>query len=88
MNKQTKAYMAAGVITGVAASAGLLLLNSERRSSLKEKGEDLLFKLKLKKHDDFPLEEAAGYDSEDVGNVDMVSEGSQFGVNYYNKVRD
>ena len=88
MNKQAKTYLIAGMVTGMTLSAGLLLLDSERRLGLKEKGDALLLKLKLKKYDDFPLEEAAGYDSDDTENVDMVSEGSQFGVNYYNKVRD
>lgn len=36
---------------------------------------------------DLPIEEAGDPGKDELDNADMVAEGSQFGVNYYNKVK-
>jgi len=89
MGKKKKAAVVAGTVAaGAAAGATAIyhvLKDKKTRRKLSRMKDDVLMSLKLKHHDDFPLDSAGGYD-ENIDNADMISEGSSFGVDYYNRV--
>ena len=89
MGKKKKAAVVAGTVAaGAAAGATAIyyvLKDKKTRRKLSRMKDDVLMSLKLKRHDDFPLDSAGGYD-ENIDNADMISEGSSFGVDYYNRV--
>ncbi|GEM02657.1 hypothetical protein SAMN05421839_14111 [Halolactibacillus halophilus] len=89
MRKKKKLVVLAGsAAAGAAAGATALyhvLKDEQKRRKLSRMKDDVLMSLKLKRHDDFPLDSAGGYD-ENIDNADMISEGSSFGVDYYNRV--
>jgi len=80
-----------------AIGAGYLLTNKEKREKLKDNVKFYAKKLQNNNTDDFfntTLEDAGRPDqttNRDLAqfeNAKMVSEGSQFGVNYYNEVKE
>lgn len=80
-----------GVAAG-AGTAGYLLMNKDKRNKLQEKGKSLVNKLKT---DDVSTLDEAGMpdqtgneDPAQFENAKMVSEGSQFGVNYFNEAKE
>lgn len=85
MGKNKKTAVIAGAAVAGATAAFHLLKDKKTRKKITRFKEDLLLRLKLKKHDDFPLDSAGGYD-DNIENADMISEGSSFGVDYYNRV--
>lgn len=88
MDKKKKAAIVAGAATATAAGATALfhvLKDNKTRRKLSQFKDDMMMSLKLKSHDDFPLDSAGGYD-DNIDNLDMISEGSSFGVDYYNRV--
>lgn len=80
-----------GVAAG-AGTAGYLLMNKEKRSKLQEKGKSLVNKLKtddVSTLDEAGIPDQTGHeDPAQFENAKMVSEGSQFGVNYYNEAKE
>ncbi|GGK04259.1 hypothetical protein GCM10007063_28250 [Lentibacillus kapialis] len=90
-----KRFITAGAIAG--GITGYLLRNEEKRTKFKSKVKDSAKKIKnfnQDEHSDSTLEDAGAPDqieSKDpsqLENSKMVSEGSQFGVDYYNKVKE
>ncbi|MBM7540447.1 hypothetical protein [Amphibacillus cookii] len=63
------------------------LLNDKRQERIKNKFVNFKNTLMLKRDNHFPIEEAGGPLSDNMENADMVSEGSLFGVNYFNQVK-
>ncbi|WP_017471769.1 hypothetical protein [Amphibacillus jilinensis] len=63
------------------------LLNDKRQERIKNKFVNFKNVLTLKRHDHFPIEEAGDPLSDNIENADMVSEGSLFGVNYFNEIK-
>ncbi|MRI66691.1 hypothetical protein GH885_10145 [Gracilibacillus thailandensis] len=71
---------------GVATSISLVLMDKSKRQSLMNKWND--WKNAMQMNDShLPIEEAGDPGKDNLENADMVAEGSQFGVHYYNKVR-
>ncbi|MGM0522436.1 MAG: hypothetical protein ACQER2_00095 [Bacillota bacterium] len=89
MRKKKKAAVIAGTVAAGAAAGSTalyhVLKDKKTRRKLSRMKDDVLMSLKLKRHDDFPLDSAGGFD-ENIDNADMISEGSSFGVDYYNRV--
>ncbi|ENH95537.1 hypothetical protein J416_15572 [Gracilibacillus halophilus YIM-C55.5] len=80
-----------GLIVGIIGTVslvgvGCVLINEDRRMMLKNKWNGLRSSLK-QGAEDLPIEEAGHPETDMLDNADMVSEGSQYGVHYYNKVR-
>lgn len=91
-----KRYIVSAVGGAIGASAaGYLFMNKEGREKLKDNVKSLSNKVKDSKDATFDttLEDAGRPDqtnNKDLAqfeNAKMVSEGSQFGVNYYNEVK-
>ncbi|MFC4387276.1 hypothetical protein ACFOZ1_05570 [Gracilibacillus marinus] len=80
-NKLLKVLGGAGVAT-----VSYLLMDKSRRDRLIQKAKH--FTNSLKQNNNMPIREAGHPEESGIENADMVSEGSQFGVNYYNKVRE
>lgn len=74
------------VVAGASALT-FTLLNRDMRHRYATKIKDVSHTLKLKHKSDFPIEEAGHPSIDQLDNSDMVFEGSQFGVDYYNKVK-
>lgn len=80
-----------GATAGVGA-AGYLVMSEEKRNELQTKGKSLVDK--FKQEDTSTLDEAgipgqiSNEDPSQFENAKMVSEGSQFGVNYFNEVKE
>ncbi|SDB87325.1 hypothetical protein SAMN05421734_10256 [Pelagirhabdus alkalitolerans] len=75
-------------LVGISASVvGFVLADRKTRANLKEKGHDLKMRLLLKNKPNFPIDEAGDPLEDQIENADMVSEGSQYGVEYYNRIR-
>ncbi|MFC4556976.1 hypothetical protein ACFO3D_01980 [Virgibacillus kekensis] len=89
-----KRYIASAIGATGAGIAGYLLRNENNRSKLKQRAKYYSDKVRSKNSSDHTLEEAgipdqmSEYDTEQFENSKMVSEGSQFGVEYYNEVKN
>lgn len=74
-----------------AGALGYVLKDENRRSVIKEKAKTFSNSVKdsLQKNnqEDLPIEKAGVPETDHVENTKMVDEGSQFGVQYYNKVK-
>ncbi|WP_066192793.1 MULTISPECIES: hypothetical protein [Gracilibacillus] len=84
MNKR---YIISGIAGIVSAAAVSYLLSNEAN---REKLCDVWKKIKTNlqsNYDDFPIDVAGDPGIDNLENSDMVEEGSQFGVNYYNEKR-
>ncbi|MFC0523991.1 hypothetical protein ACFFGV_10510 [Pontibacillus salicampi] len=83
-------YSAVGAVG--AGAAAYLLKDESRRTQLKEKAKDLSTSMKdsLQKdhNNDLPVEKAGVPEVDSIENTKMVDEGSQFGVQYYNQVKE
>ncbi|WP_058306985.1 hypothetical protein [Gracilibacillus massiliensis] len=80
------------VISMVGGAAGVatlsyLLMDKNRRDMIKTKWSDLRSSF-INENTDLPIEEAGDPGKDNLENADMVAEGSQFGVDYYNKVKE
>ncbi|WP_373895897.1 hypothetical protein ACUL41_11080 [Virgibacillus natechei] len=78
-----------------AAVTGYFLKDQENRDKLKQNAKIVTDKFKANKNDEDTLLEDAGIPDqlaesspEQRDNAEMVSEGSQFGVQYYNEVKE
>lgn len=78
------------IATAVGAVAGgaiaYLLKDEENRSKVVDKAKNLQDNFNTKS--DMPIEEAGMPEVADLENTEMVSEGSQFGVQYYNELTE
>ncbi|WP_238343489.1 hypothetical protein [Gracilibacillus saliphilus] len=68
---------------GIATSISLVLMDKSKRQSLMNKWKNAM----QMNESHLPIEEAGDPGKDNLENADMVAEGSQFGVHYYNKVR-
>lgn len=84
MRKRTVISMV-GVAGAVAASYSML--DQKKKHQIKYKIKSIYNRFKNKKYQSFPLEEAGHPIDDNIENADMVSEGSQFGVDYYQKIK-
>ncbi|SIS38063.1 hypothetical protein [Salimicrobium flavidum] len=82
MRKRWKIALA-GAITGGAAA--YLMYDDERRTQLTEKVKQLN---STSDSNDMPIREAGDPEADNLQNAKMVSEGSQFGVQYYNELTE
>ncbi|MCZ0703975.1 hypothetical protein J2T56_002209 [Natronobacillus azotifigens] len=64
-----------------------LMMDQEKRKRFLSRFHDFMVGIKLKKNEGFPIDAAGDPALDNLDNADMVSEGSQFGVQYYNKVK-
>lgn len=85
-NSKASFYTWISLAAALVSFVSIILFNKDKRNAMKEFVDELTIRLKLRGKKHFPLNEAAGYEG-DIENVDMVSEGSSFGVEYYNKVK-
>lgn len=78
------------IFTAVGAVAGgtlaYFLKDEESRQQVKDKAQSI--QGSLGKSGDMPIEEAGKPEKADLDNADMVAEGSQFGVQYYNELTE
>ena len=63
------------------------IFNKNKRKTLLERLHDLKRSFQLRNKNHFPIEAAGEPISDNFENAKMVSEGSQYGVEYYNRVR-
>ncbi|WP_188454522.1 hypothetical protein [Virgibacillus oceani] len=88
-----KRYVFSAIGAVGAGVAGYVLKDKDNRNKLKEKVKFATQKMKEFNHNSTTLEDAGIPDQTDnkdlaqFENAKMVSEGSQFGVNYYNEVK-
>lgn len=68
-----------------AVAASYSMLDDQKKHQIKNKIQEFSSKFQRKKT--FPIEEAGNPIDDNIDNADMVYEGSQFGVDYYNKVK-
>ncbi|MBH0229003.1 hypothetical protein LCL89_06060 [Halobacillus yeomjeoni] len=74
-----------GAIAGGAAA--YLLKDEDKRNKVTDKAKSI--QSRFSKKDDLPIEEAGKPEEEShLENSEMVSEGSQFGVQYYNELTE
>ncbi|WP_246202543.1 hypothetical protein [Virgibacillus doumboii] len=89
-----KRYLASAVGAIGAGAAGYLLRNEGNRNKLKEKAQLAVDKMKNSNQENSTFEDAGvpdqapNKDAAQLENSKMVSEGSQFGVKYYNEVKE
>ncbi|PKR78493.1 hypothetical protein CEY16_01680 [Halalkalibacillus sediminis] len=83
MNK--KKTLISSVVAAGAALGAYIFTDENRRSKINQQFQSM--KKKLTKEDDFPIDKAGKPETDHIENADMVSEGSQFGVQYYNEVK-
>ncbi|MYL32993.1 hypothetical protein GLW08_02260 [Pontibacillus yanchengensis] len=83
-------YSTIGAVS--AGAAALLLKDEQRREKVKQKAKSLTESvqgsLKNEHNNDLPVEKAGVPEFDSIENTKMVDEGSQFGVQYYNEVKD
>lgn len=75
------------MVAAGASALTFIVLNQDIRHRYATKIKDFSRTLKLKHKNGFPIEEAGHPSIDQLDNSDMVFEGSQFGVDYYNKVK-
>lgn len=63
------------------------LMDDKKKEQVNQKVKSTVNQIKNMGKNDLPIEEAGHPEKDNLDNADMVAEGSQFGVNYYNKVR-
>lgn len=88
-----KRYLLSGVGAVGAGVAGLVLKDKDKRDKLKTTVKNTSLKIKNRNKettlDDAGIpDQVENKDRSQFENAKMVSEGSQFGVNYYNEVKD
>ena len=79
-----KKWMIPAISAVSAGAVSYVVLSDKKRESIKK---IFRFGLDKEKKNSLPLETAGLPEEDQTDNAKMVSEGSQFGVNYYNKVK-
>ncbi|MBM7552901.1 hypothetical protein [Thalassobacillus pellis] len=79
-------YSAVGAIG--AGALAYVWRDETKRDQLKQKAKSLQEKWTQSESGDFPVDAAGKPEVDNFENTKMVSEGSQFGVNYYNELTD
>ncbi|MDL4841307.1 hypothetical protein [Aquibacillus rhizosphaerae] len=69
-----------------AGTMGYILSDKDKRHSLKQKYKEVVNKTQSKS-ESLPIKEAGIPEADNQENAKMVDEGSQFGVDFYNKVK-
>ena len=77
-------FTAVGAVAG--GTLAYLLKDEENRQQVKDKARTVQGKFGNSKN--MPIEEAGKPETADLDNSDMVAEGSQFGVQYYNELTE
>ncbi|SER97267.1 hypothetical protein SAMN04487944_11431 [Gracilibacillus ureilyticus] len=79
----------ANIIGGAAVVGGLsyVLMDKTRRDNVKSKFKEIKQSVSNNNSSHLPVDEAGDPGKQGIQNSNMVAEGSQFGVNYYNKIR-
>ncbi|WP_027963062.1 hypothetical protein [Halalkalibacillus halophilus] len=80
-----KKYIVSSVVAAVTGLVAYLMVDENRRSETKNNL--IKAKQKLTGEKDLPIDQAGKPEIDQLENADMVSEGSQFGVQYYNEVK-
>jgi len=87
-----KRWIYSGVGALGAGALTYLLKDEQRRTNLKDKAKSFTDNIResLQKDDnsDLPVEKAGVPEFDHTENTKMVDEGSQFGVQYYNKIQE
>ena len=65
----------------------VLLINEKRRKEVLVKLTELKRSIQLRNNTHFPIQEAGVPFTDNLENSKMVSEGSQYGVEYYNRIQ-
>lgn len=65
----------------------VVLINEKNRKEILARLTDLKRSIQLKNNHHFPIRQAGDPFADNVENSKMVSEGSQYGVDYYNRVK-
>ncbi|WP_017186019.1 hypothetical protein [Alkalibacillus haloalkaliphilus] len=76
------------VVAAGAALTSYVLIDENRRNGIKQKVKQLKESFNEGNHTNLPIEEAGNPELDDIENSEMVAEGSQFGVQYYNEVME
>ncbi|GAA0293981.1 hypothetical protein GGQ92_000085 [Gracilibacillus halotolerans] len=69
-----------------AVAASYSMLDDQKKHQIKNRIQAISNKFQ-KNNQSFPIQEAGNPIDDNIDNADMVYEGSQFGVDYYNKVK-
>lgn len=87
-----KRWIYSGVGAVGAGALTFLLKDENRRTGLKDKAKSFTNTIRERVQNDnnsgLPVEKAGVPEADHVENTKMVDEGSQFGVQYYNKIRE
>lgn len=76
-----------GIVAVSSSVVTYLLVDKEKREKYINKAYEYSRVIKLRKNKSFPIEQAGDPGLDNLSNADMVSEGSQYGVEYYNKLK-
>ncbi|AXF55720.1 hypothetical protein [Salicibibacter kimchii] len=81
-----KGKVVLGVAAAAAAGTGYLIKNADQRAKLIGATKKQVAKLTGREGNDIPLQQRIGHpDPVDMGDNNMVAEGSTYAVNYYNQ---
>lgn len=75
------------LIAAIASFISVSLVNEKRRKEVLDRLIDLKRSIQLRNNTHFPIQEAGMPYTDNLENAKMVSEGSQYGVNYYNRLK-
>ncbi|WP_091494546.1 hypothetical protein [Amphibacillus marinus] len=81
-----KVLWVSGIVVG-SSVVTYLTLNKQQRNTMTNWVTTAKKKMKLKHRQGFPIEQAGDPIGDHLENANMVSEGSQYGVNYYNEIK-
>ena len=75
------------LIAAITSFISVLLINEKRRKEVLKRLSDLKRSIQLNNNTHFPIQEAGMPYTDNLENSKMVSEGSQYGVEYYNRLQ-
>ncbi|GAA4066936.1 hypothetical protein [Amphibacillus indicireducens] len=75
------------LVAAVTSFVSVFLLNQNRQNKVLEELTDLKRSMQLRNNTHFPIQEAGLPYTDNLDNAKMVSEGSQYGVEYYNRLQ-
>ena len=74
------------LVAAVTSFVTVFLLNQKRQNKVLEELADLKRSIQLKNNTHFPIQEAGLPYTDNLDNAKMVSEGAQYGVQFYNQI--